>query len=131
MSFPDVEGAMRTWAKSRPALTALVGSRVFLTYDGDPELPFLDLYLATDAAGDEESPEMTPRVAWNVWGANKRQAAELSLVLMAQLLTASNQLLNPGTYCHDVSHLTRLWLPDDEAKLARYVVEADVTVSAR
>lgn len=131
-AFTDVEGALRTWEKTHPLLVPVVAGRVFFGYpDGSPALPLLTLSRAGGAPQRGEAPLEDVRISHSVWGSNKKMAIDGVKALTSALHSLSNVVLDEFTYAYSAEVTNVLWLPDQEAKLARYVCDAIVTVRAR
>lgn len=113
--IPDSEDDARTWARSA---IPLVAGRVFFGFP--PDSPALPLITVSRISGisDDTVPVDYPRLTWSVWGANKKQAADV----WRQLVDA---LRDNGAF-----DIFSVWLPDSEAKLARYVVDATQVAKA-
>lgn len=137
--LPDTEFAARAWARADPLLSPLLAGRVFFGYPAaqataggavrEPELPLMTV------AELFEVPDPGPAVAasrltWQVWGKDKQQASNVKRALVAALRGLRGTLLLPGVQCDGVDQITSVWAPNDEAKLARYVVDATMQVKA-
>lgn len=128
--IPDTEEAVRSWARGHALLSPLLAGRVFFGFPaGAATLP---LVVLTRVAGttDEEAAVDYPRISFSVWGRNKKDAADTMRALVGALRSARGVQLDADTYCYDVTDIVTLWLPDDEAKLARYVVDCTFIVRA-
>ncbi len=126
--IPDTEDAARTWA--RAALPTFSG-RVFFGFPaGTPALPLLTV--ARVSGSTDPGPAIDyPRLTWSVWGQNKKDAADGMRALVAALRginSSGGVALNPVTWCYQVEDIFTVWIPDDEAKLARYVVDVTLVV---
>lgn len=113
--IPDSEDDARTWARS--AIPS-VGGRVFFGFPaGTPTLPLITVSRISGPS-DSSVPLDYPRLTWSVWGKTKKEAADVWRELVDALRV------------HGAFDIFSVWLPDDEAKLARYVVDASQTVKA-
>lgn len=128
--LPDVEAAAKAWAKAHALLTPQVAGRVFYGYPaGEPALPLITVAELIDTP--DPGPHVTAcRLTWQVWGENKQQASDAKRALVAAMRDVQGAQLAPGCWCDYVDAITSVWLPDDEARLARYVVDATFLVRA-
>jgi hypothetical protein len=126
---PDTEFGAKTWAKAEPLLAALGGRVFFAVPEGSPTFP---LVTVSQISGSIENyvPIDHPRLTFEVWDLTKRGAADLKRALITALWRVNNVQLDASTFCYNVDDITSLWLPDNEARLARYVVDATFHVRA-
>ena len=126
--IPDTEDAARSWARTA---VAGVAGRVFFGFPaGEPALPLLTVARISGSTDPDPAIDY-PRLTWSVWGRNKKDAADVMRQLIAALRginSSGGVLLNATTWCYQVEDIFTVWLPDDEAKLARYVVDVTLTV---
>lgn len=132
-TFVDMEGALRDYLKTVPALSALVGSRVFLGIpSGGTSLPFIQLS-RVGGGPDVLTPLDNAEISFSCWGAKKEEAANVSAALVSVLesMTAGTEL-ESGLKCGGASVLLWLWSPDTSTDKpgARYLVDARITVKA-
>ena len=124
--IPDVEYAAKRWTTLHPWLSPLHGGRVFFTLPpGDVTWPAITVGLLSDTP-DLGPAVTTSRIGWQVWGETKKQAADLRRVLVAALRAAPGTFLQPDVWCHDVTGIFSMNAPEDESKLRRCIVDADV-----
>ena len=126
--IPDTEDAARTWARTA---VPYFGGRVFFGVPaGTPTLPLATV--ARVSGPTDPGPAVDyPRLTWQVWGRNKKDAADGMRALISALRginRSSGVALNPTTWCYEVYDIFTTWQPDDEAQLARYVVDVTLTV---
>lgn len=127
---PDTEAAVRTWARAEPSLSALLGGRVFFAFPaGEPALPLLTLSQVSGGF-DPTTPVAFPRLTFDCWGRTKQEAATLRWTLVTALRRFSGVNLTPDVHCYGVDDIFVAWQPDNEARLARYVVDATFRVRA-
>lgn len=121
--LPDVEFAAKKWAANHPYLASL-GGRVFFAFpEGSPTLPLITVSIISGSFDPGPAIAAT-RLTWSAWGSTKKAASDAKRALVAAMRSADNVALDPTTHCFGVEDIFETWLPDDEAKLARYVVDA-------
>lgn len=126
MRFADEEMAVKTWLKAHPLLTPLVAGRVFFGVpEGSPAMPLVTVALL---AGSLAAPVAHSRLTFDCWAKTKQDAVQLRNALLAALCDLSGDLLDGDTFCYNTYDHVVTWVPDDEAKLARYVVDATFSV---
>ena len=136
-AFPDTEGAIRTWLRAQPAVTALVGQRVFF---GIPKaateatFPLVTVQLVSTVPDPSEAPVDRSLIQIDCWGSldasgNGQKAAATALVnTIRALLHSITQPTPMGTvtvFGANVESVT--WLPDPTNDRPRYVLTAEVT----
>lgn len=124
--IPDTEDAARTWAR---AAVPYFGGRVFFGVPaGSPALPLVTV--ARVSGPTDPGPAVDyPRLTWQVWGKNKKDATDGMRALISALRGINRSggvALNATTWCFGVENIFTTWQPDDEAQLARYIVDADM-----
>lgn len=124
--FPDVEGAVKAAAKV--ALPSVFGHVFYAVPAGQPGLPLLTVSQISGGPDEGEAPTASIRLTFACWGANKLEAVTLKRALVSWLRGLNNVNLDPTCFCYGVTFIAETWLPDDEAQLARYVVDATFTV---
>lgn len=127
--YPDTEQAVRSAA--RTAFPALAGRVFYAVPSGTPALPLLTVALISGGPEDGEAPLDRPRLTFSCWAKDKKAASDLRRALIAWLRALVGVQLDPTTYCYEVSNIASTWAPDDEAELARYVVDATFTTARR
>lgn len=137
--WPDVEGALRTWLRTRTALTALVGQRIFFGVPrGAGESSFPLVAIQRVGGGDDASDAPLDRalIQLDVWGqldasGNGRKADAWAVVnaLRTQLgAMGPDTTLASGVIGHGATVESVGWLPDPDSDRPRYAVTAEVTV---
>jgi hypothetical protein len=136
-AFPDTEGAIRTWLRAQPAVTALVGQRVFF---GIPKgateatFPLISVQLVSTVPDPSEAPIDRALLQIDCWGSldasgNGQKAAATALVnTVRALLHSITQPTPMGTvtvFGCNVESVT--WLPDPTNDRPRYSLSAEVT----
>lgn len=118
---PDVEYAVKKWTQT--ALPS-VGGRVFFAVPaGTPTFPLAVCSLVGGTTDYVAGVEF-PRVSWRIWGRTKKEASDGRRELVTALQRIDGDLLDVGCWCSEANTIVSLWLPDDEAKLASYVVDS-------
>lgn len=125
--IPDTEYAVKKWLQSHPLMSALAGRVFFAVPDGSPAFPLLTLSQVSGIT-DLGPAVDAPRLTLECWGQNKSSASDLKRNLITALRGAENIALDPTTWCYGVENIFSVWLPDNDARLARYVVEATFRV---
>lgn len=131
--LPDAEGVVRAWLRGVDLGPAT--GRVFFAVPQDPVLPLVTVARAGGAA-DDDLPFDSPTVIINVWSDTKKQAAAVARLVIAALRSCSGARVedDDGTpaWLDGAWALTGpTWLPDDEARKARYAVTANLTLRPR
>lgn len=124
-AIPDVEYAAKKWTQT--AVPSVSGRVFFAVPAGTPTLPLVALSLVggtTDTVAGIEY----PRLSWRVWGRTKKEASDGRRELVTALQRIQGVLLDEGCWCAEANTIVSLWLPDDEAKLASYVIDATLVV---
>jgi len=139
--LPDAENAHRVWLRNK---VALVGTRVFFVFPekgrplvrespdeppGPGDKPALITLQRTGGApqlGEALLDDL--RLDYDVWALNKKDASTAMRSLVSLLRSTAGILLDGSTYLYGVQVESVLWVPDDTAKLARYVVTGTSTV---
>lgn len=136
MSYPDIEGALRTWLRGRAAITALVGQRVFF---GVPDKAETWPLITIRRVGGGDDPGIAPvdraLVQLDVWGdidasghGKKADATTLVNTLRAELSAVDRRTaLTASVHALGISVESVVWLPDPDNDRPRYVVTAEVT----
>ena len=125
----DPEGAVKDWVNGG-AVPLLAGHAWLGIPSGNPVMPLLDI----SRVGGGFRPDGLEDVVLvlDVWAKSKLAASDASRQLTAALvMEAEGMALNAGTWCHGVSGVSTVWLPDPTAKLVRYSLTVSMTVEAR
>lgn len=132
IAFPDTEAVVRAWIRSLDLPD--VGGKVFFAIPKRPTFPLVSISRLGDRP-DRYTPVDTALISCDVW-CNDSHGGKNGAFKIAGLLAA--HLNDPAAYTHtsdgvstvidggDVT-LGPLWRPDEEAHLARYVVDATIT----
>jgi hypothetical protein len=124
-TVPDVEYAVKKWTQTA---VPSVGGRVFFAVPaGTPTFPLAVCSLVGGTTDTVAAVEF-PRVSWRVWGRTKKEASDARRELVTALQRIQGVALDEVTWCAEANTIVSLWLPDDEAKLASYVVDATLAV---
>lgn len=123
----DVEGAIKTWINA--GSTVLATHAFFGFPTGTPVLPLVTISKVGGARlydGLEDA-----LLVLDVWATSKEVAwAATSELTDALLNDAEGVALDVGTWCHGVSAVSQVYLPDP-SKLRRYSLTVSMTVEAR
>jgi hypothetical protein len=125
-TYPDTEAAVKAAAKT--ALPVLAGRVFYSVPEGTPALPLLTVALISGGPDNGEAPLDRPRLTFSCWGKTKLEASDLYRDLVTWLRRLDSVQLDSSTFCYGVTDIFATWQPDDEARLARYVVDATLTV---
>ena len=90
---------------------------------GTPVLPLVTITELVTTV-DKVAPVERVRLSHQCWGRNKAEAAAVRRELVSLLQSIQGVRLDATTFCHYVTDISSSWVPDDEAKLARYVIDA-------
>lgn len=137
-TLPDVEGALRTWLRTRTALTALVGQRVFF---GVPKaaredtFPLVTVQLVGTRPETSEAPIVHHLIQFDVWGSiddsgNGRKAEALTVVntLWAQLRDINAETaLTASVVAYGLNVESLVWNPDPDNDRPRYTLTAEIS----
>ena len=123
--IPDVEYALKKWAQT--ALPSLGGRVFFAVPAGTPALPLATVALVGGTVDDGAAIEY-PRVSFRIWANSKKDASDGRRYLITALRALAGDQLDADTFCYGATDIVSLWLPDDEAKLASYVVDCTLIV---
>lgn len=130
-TFPDTEGAVRTWLKTKTEITSKVGTRVFFGYpEGTPATPLIVLARVGGAPQRSEAPVDVALLQFDCWGTgrNKAQATDVMLALVGVLESMqAGVTLDSTTRGFGSAVESSPWLPEPTSDQARYVVTAVVT----
>jgi hypothetical protein len=120
-TVPDVEYAAKKWTQT--AVPSVAGRVFFAVPAGTPTLPLVTVALVGGDADTVAGIDF-PRLSWRIWGRTKKEASDGRRELVTALQRLEGDLLDVGCWCAEANTIVSLWLPDDEAKLASYVVDA-------
>lgn len=133
--FPDVEGAVRTWLRNQPAVTAIVGNRVFFGVPKGAQehtFPLVTVRLIS-ATLDPYVPVTTALIQVDCWGpidasGNGDKAAAWTLVntISALFHSIENTTITATTRALGATVESVVWLPDSEPDRPRYSLTAEV-----
>lgn len=125
--FKDVEGALRTW--TRDVLDPpLLARRVFFDVPDNGILPLVTLARLGGAPDAGEIPFDYARITFSVWSRSKQEAAGLVGGLVEALHKMRDSKVG-DVALRGANVDSVLWSPDPDSKLARYIVDATVTVA--
>lgn len=134
MSWPDVEGALRTWLREHADIQAVVGRRVFFGVPKSPTWPLITVQRIGGGQDSSEAPVDLALVQLDVWGSidpsgNGRKAETTAAVnaLRSVLGSVSNRTaLTSAVDVFGIEVVSVVWAPDPEDDRPRYVVTAEV-----
>lgn len=130
-TWPDTEGALKTFLAADTAIAAIVGSRVFFgmpTNVTDADFPMVTLQRVGggEAAGDAPVDEALVQI--DCWGAVRDKASAWTLCsAVRDRLTQRGDVALNGTVRAGLVVDSVIWLPDPDNARARYSVTAEVT----
>ena len=129
-TFPDVEGAMRTWLRAQPAIAAHVASRVFL---GVPDTTTYPLITITRIGGVEDrsdAPIDQAALRFTVWGQlrDRKGCTDCYRALRGVLHSMAGPTpLDANTRGFGATIDSVLYLPDPADNRPRYVIHSRIT----
>lgn len=132
-TFLDVEGPIRTWARSRIALTNRVGANgIFFGVPIGRVMPVITMARSGGSPVPGEAAVDAPLITFNVWSNSKAEAAEIAGLVMSEC-----ESIKAGTKVGSVSLegatcVNIIWAPDrsKDPDLPRYVVDIQFTVKS-
>lgn len=136
LTYVDAELAVRTWCRTHPVLTGLVGARTFFglpeNYLPSAKGPAITVNLI-GGAPDSTTPLDLPELQFDCWGVTKAEAAAVRLGLLRALhsLTRTTVTTSLGDVILADARVTGgLFSPDNSADpvLPRYIVTAQLAV---
>lgn len=131
----DIEWALREWLRAHPTKDA--GTKVWLgTPNGTPTFPYIEIVGRIGGTVDDYADVESPRISFAVWGGPGGSGHENAVLAMQWLVRAlkglaGETLLSEETYGYGASDFTILRADDKSDpsnKLARYIVDATITV---
>ena len=136
-SFPDVEGAVRTWLKTKPAVTAIVSTRVFFGVPkGAVEATFPLVTVTRVGGGDSDSdaPDDNALIQLDCWGSisdagfgDKAGCRTLANKVRAECKAVTgSQTLATGVDAGGMNVVSDIWLPDPANDRPRYSLTVEV-----
>ena len=128
MTSPDTEYGARNWAKTHPLLTSIAGRAFFRMPAGEPAFPLITVNQIDGVTEDNGIDHI--RLTFEVWGQNKKSASDVKRSLCTALARCVDVQLDGDTYVYYVDDVFSTWQYDNEAELARYVVDATFHVRA-
>lgn len=116
-TFVDVESAVREWARDA---VPLVDRRVFFAANNKVDAPQIVVFRV--AGTDEDC-----LLQFDCWAPKKQQASDIAIELQMAAHGLGRYESAGGVILHGMRVDNSRWLPDEESKSARYVVEITVT----
>ena len=138
MTYPDVEGALRTWLRGNATVNALVGQRVFFGVPKQAtEQSFPLLTVARVGGGGDASDASLDAATIQIdcWGSidkvsgygKKSVATELAAAVRTALDDLANSgLLAASVQCLGAEVVSSLWAPDPDDDRPRYSLTVNV-----
>lgn len=131
-SWPDPEGALRTWLRTRPAVNALVAQRVFFGVPKpDPVWPLVVVSRIGGGNGVGDAPVDEPIIQIDCWGelyasgnGNRAQALALANAVRAELLDLDNDTVIVTGVRAAIEAVEMTFAPDPDNDRPRYVLTA-------
>lgn len=126
----DVEGGLRDWLRTEPAVAAIVAQRVFVSVPPKTTLPYVTIGLVDEHDDTSTAPLDVCLVQIDAWAGNKRQARDLYNAIKQSLRDATCGLtLASGTTLKGAVIVGTVYLPDPEDQTPRYSGTAQVIVT--
>lgn len=126
VTYAPASAALRDWLRGLN-LAGVVGARVFV--GGIPDGTAMPAVEVTRVGGITDAPFDRPLVQFDCWSASGTQAETVAAALMTLLESSAGVALS-GVRLLGATCQSPVFLPDDAARLARYVVTAEVTFKA-
>lgn len=131
MEFTDAEGALRTYLRAQTSGT--FAGRVFFDVPlGTPTFPLAVIGRIGGGPQPGEAPVEDVRVSIDVWAQSKKDAIDAAREVVGVITGICSTALDAETFGYNGQVDSVIWLPqvDVDRRLARYVVDATVTVRA-
>lgn len=131
--FADVEGAVRTWLRTVPVVTALVSTRVWFAVPEDsPTYPLVALSRVGGSPQGPETPVDDARLQFDCFGRTKAEAAAVAYAVCGAVhtLRAGTALDSTAVALSGQVVLGPLFSPDPDDNSPRYIVDAVITIRA-
>ena len=135
-TWPDVEGALRTYLRSVSAVTALVGQRVFFGIPKGAVEATFPLVVITRVGGGQapgDAPLDVAQVQVDCWGSldTSGNGVKSSATTLVNAVRTALEAVGTGSASltgieAGVNVESVLWLPDPDNDRPRYVVTAEV-----
>ena len=130
--FPDTTGAMRTWLRAQTAISALVGTRVYVFgIPTDTAYPFI---VVTPIAGSDDSstaPIDNAVLQFQVWAHDVLSATAVLRALRSVLFgIQGTTALDANTRCFGAEIDLVSYSPDPVSRKSRFIVTSRVTAIA-
>lgn len=134
-TYVDAEGAAKAWARANSAISAIVGTRVFLGYNNVGAAAQLVVERAGGTVDDGEAPLDVARISFSCWAASRGAAGTLAYVVMSQAESMTGATaMGAAAVGHGArTALGPLYLTDqadEQAGRYRYVVDVDFVIRA-
>lgn len=130
-TWPDTEGALKTYLAADTAITALAGSRVFFgmpTNVTDADFPMVTLQRVGGGEGAGDAPVDDALVQIDCWGPVRDKAGAWSLCsAVRDRLTQRGDVALNGAVRAGFVVGSVVWLPDPGNARARYSITAEVS----
>jgi hypothetical protein len=135
VTFADAETLVKAWLATTPVAPLVTrpdaGLSIFLAMPTSAPLPAVVLSRVGGAPrAAKDIPEDAARISMHCWAKTRTAASAMA----SKVVAACESLARDGRYTSGTSHLVAatvisvVWLPDPEADLPRYVVDALFTV---
>lgn len=133
ITFPDTEGALRSWLREQEQLTDLVAKRIFLGVPTNATFPLISIQQVGGGPQAGEAPVEDALIQFDCWAYgreghwNKVQLAEVKNVLTGLLQAMNNVALDSSTTGYGAKVLSVVATTDQPDGRPRYIVTAQVT----
>lgn len=140
-TWPDVEGALRTWLRAQSGVSAIVGNRVFFGVPRKATESSFPMVVVTRVGGApdlSEAPVDLALVQVDCWGSLngagdplKATATDLVNAVRAALESVNGRTtLTAGVDVFGIAVESVIWSPDPDNDRPRYSVTAEVAAIA-
>jgi hypothetical protein len=132
LDIRDAELIVRTWLRASTVGT-LVTQRVFFSVPDPATFPLIVL-ARVGGMPDHDLPQDRPAFQFDVWSkTGKREAATIANALAALCRASRMERITSGSTVTRIEEaqvtMGPLWRPDGDAGLARYVIDAQFTLT--
>lgn len=138
-TYPDVEGALRTWFRAVTDITTLVDGRTFFAIPQNTQWPLIVVSLIGGGPQRAEPPVLQALVQIDCWGpprADGKAQKDVAAAVMTKVVSVLESLasgvdLDESTQALGASVQSVIWLPDPDTNQARYVVTAEISAKSK
>lgn len=124
--FTDAEAAVRGWARAHAGITPKAPGGIYFSVPKGASFPLATLQRVAGAPDLGEAPVDQARIQFDAWGTTKQDAAALAEAIVnaaSGLQDGTVMGSEPAVAKGATVELGPVWLPDQESRRPRYVVD--------